>query len=201
MRTEGDGECSRIPNALSNEGELRLLRLVAEGDRQAFQTLYLGYHRRLARFLMRLTRQYDVAEEIINDTLWVVWCKAAGFRGDSQVSTWIMGIAYRRALKTLRRLHADSRETSPLEPATEAIAENALDAAEQHEWIERALAQLPLEQRMVIEFTYFLGHSCEEIANIMDCPVNTVKTRMFHARRKLRALLPEFDRARDGGRP
>src|SRR5258707_10440612 len=85
-----------------DEGDRRLLARVAAGDREAFRELYIMYHRRLARFLTRLTRQYEIAEEVINDTLWAVWRKAGDFRGDSRVSTWIMGIAYRRALKSLR---------------------------------------------------------------------------------------------------
>src|SRR5882672_11549267 len=83
-----------------------LIRRVAAGDRTAFEQLYVRYHRRLSRFLMRFARHYDVAEEIINDTLLVVWKKAGEFRGDSQVSTWIMGIAYRRAFKSFKRIDA-----------------------------------------------------------------------------------------------
>lgn len=200
MRSEADNTQGLGPSGLSNDGELRLLRKVAAGDRQAFQSLYVSYHRRLARFLTRLTRQYDVAEEIINDTLWVVWCKAPEFRGESQVSTWIMGIAYRRALKTLGRLQTIARQTALAAADAELVTQSGADAAELQEWIRHALEQLPLEQRMVLELTYFLGHSCEEIAQIMDCPVNTVKTRMFHARRKLRTLLPQSDGACDGER-
>ena len=87
----------------SNARELELLRQVAAGDRTAFKELYLIYHRRLARFLMRMTSRHDLIEEVINDTLWTVWLKAGDFRGDSLVSTWIVGITYRRALKALRR--------------------------------------------------------------------------------------------------
>jgi RNA polymerase sigma-70 factor (ECF subfamily) len=200
MWSEGEYSHGVGQSALSNDGELRLLQKVATGDRQAFQTLYVCYHRRLARFLTRLTRQYDVAEEIINDTLWVVWCKAPEFRGDSRVSTWIMGIAYRRALKTLKRLQTTTRQTALAAADAEAAVDPGAETAELQEWIRHALMQLPLEQRMVLELTYFLGHSCEEIAEIMDCPVNTVKTRMFHARRKLRTLLPQSDGACDGER-
>src|ERR1043165_3615678 len=81
----------------SNARELELLRQVATGDRVAFKELYLIYHRRLARFLMRMTSRHDLIEEVINDTLWTVWLKAGDFRGDSLVSTWIVGITYRRA--------------------------------------------------------------------------------------------------------
>ena len=199
MAADDDAD-GRLKAAVStNDRECQLLRRVAGGDRQAFQTLYLAYHRRLARFLTRITRRYDDAEEIINDTLWVVWCKAGQFRGDSQVSTWIMGIAYRRALKALKRLRADTpRPDGPLEELLPANEESQR-TEELHEWLDRALEHLPPEQRLVLELTYYLGNSCSEIAAIMDCPVNTVKTRMFHARRKLRELLPQLDPGPDGG--
>jgi RNA polymerase sigma-70 factor, ECF subfamily len=172
----------------SNARELELLRQVAAGDRTAFKELYLIYHRRLARFLMRMTSRHDLIEEVINDTLWTVWLKAGDFRGDSLVSTWIVGITYRRALKALRR-HATAR---PMLVEDVAVAPDVQLEAENREWLGLALAELPLEQRMVMEFSYLMGHSCEEIAQIMQCPVNTVKTRMFHAREKLRRSLPRL---------
>ena len=176
--------------AASNERELELLRRVAVHDRGAFEELYLIYHRRLARFLMRLTSRYEICEEITNDTLWTVWKNASAFRGASLVSTWIMGIAYRHAMRTLRR----AGRMAPAQDADTAatIVDSTQALAETREWLDRGLAELPFEQRMVMEFTYFLGHSCEEIAAIMDCPVNTVKTRMFHARRKLKLSLPRL---------
>jgi RNA polymerase sigma-70 factor, ECF subfamily len=172
----------------SNARELELLRQVAAGDRAAFKELYLIYHRRLARFLMRMTSRHDLIEEVINDTLWTVWLKAGDFRGDSLVSTWIVGITYRRALKALRR-HGTAR---PMLVEDVAVAPDVQLEAENREWLGLALAELPLEQRMVMEFSYLMGHSCEEIAQIMQCPVNTVKTRMFHAREKLRRSLPRL---------
>ncbi len=176
-------------HAVGDTHERELLRRTASGDRDAFQALYHLYHRRLARFLTRMTRHYDLAEEIINDTLWIVWQRAGDFRGSSRVSTWVMGIAYRRALKTFRRasLHPVADESEAVDAGSDAGAD--IDQAARGQSIARALAALPVEQRLVVEFTYYLGHSCAEIAEIMDCPVNTVKTRMFHARRKLRILL------------
>src|ERR1700723_4237716 len=85
------------------ERDSALLVAVAAGDRRALEELYLGYHRRLARFLSRFTPRYENVEEIINDTFLVVWQKAKDFRRASLVSTWIFGIAYRTALKSLRR--------------------------------------------------------------------------------------------------
>jgi RNA polymerase sigma-70 factor (ECF subfamily) len=187
------------PGRPTDESEFALLARVAEGDRRAFRELYLGYHRRLARFLTRITRRYDLAEEIINDTLWIVWRKAADFRGQSKVSTWIMGIAYRRALKALRHLNAGNVVLNPFDESSALTSEEPQRDADLRDWIDRALGQLPAEQRLVIELTYYQGLSCQEVAEIMDCPVNTVKTRMFHARRKLRTLLPQLDGSRVEG--
>ena len=88
---------------LRGQNDRELLVKILEGDREALRGLYLIYHRRLSGFLLRFTRRTDLVEEVINDTLYVVWCNAGEFRGDSRLSTWIMGIAYRCALKTLRR--------------------------------------------------------------------------------------------------
>jgi RNA polymerase sigma-70 factor (ECF subfamily) len=175
----------------SNDAEAVLMRRIVQRDRIAFQELYLIYHRRLARFLLRLTTRHDLIEEVINDSLWVVWRKAGEFRGQSTISTWIMGIAYRRALKTLR-----SRRTK--EWFIDLVAQlptTAVDSREHdvnHDWLSHALGELPLEQRSALELAYLYGHSCEEIADIMDCPVNTVKSRMFQARHKLQGILPRL---------
>ena len=187
-RTYSSGAAPSSSGGSSDERERELLRHVARQDRAAFKELYLIYHRRLARFLMRMTSRQDLIEEVINDTMWTVWQKSAEFRGDSLVSTWIVGITYRRALKALRR-------AAPLRALSVDFAELSEDthlADETREWLDRALHELPLEQRMVLELSYLLGHSCEEIAEIMRCPVNTVKTRMFHAREKLRRSLPRL---------
>ena len=171
--------------------DVDVLNKVAAGDREALRELYLIYHRRLARFLGRFIRRQDLIEEAINDTLWVVWCKASEFRGDSRLSTWIMGIAYRCALKALRRRGHQLFTAVPIE--NECLpAPDGLDTVETREWVALALQQLPTDQRLTLELAYGQGHSCEEIAEIMDCPVSTVKTRMFHARRKLRTLLPRL---------
>jgi RNA polymerase sigma-70 factor, ECF subfamily len=171
--------------------ETDLIAKIAEGDRKAFEELYCLYHRRLARFLTRLTRRYDIAEEVVNDTFWVVWRKARSFRGDSQPSTWILGIAYRKARNAFRssaRLAEKNLQLEQLPPTDEEPS----GSEELRDWLGRALAEIPLEQRLAVELCYELGHSCEEIAKIMDCPVNTVKTRLFHARAKLQRLLPQL---------
>jgi RNA polymerase sigma-70 factor (ECF subfamily) len=167
-----------------------LLMAVAAGNRRALEELYLSYHRRLARFLARFTPRYENTEEIINDTFMVVWQSAKDFRHASQVSTWIIGIAYRTALKSLRRQknHSAAQNLDDFpEPSADPTSQT-----EVRDWLKRGLNRLPVEQRLTLELAYHMGHSLEEIAAITDCPVGTVKARMFHAREKLRHLLPRL---------
>ena len=170
-----------------------LIARIRDGDREALRQLYQVYSRRLSRFLARLTREPRLIEEIVNDTMLVVWQHAGEFRGDSQPSTWILGIAYRRALKALERdITAARRSTEARENAT-ALHGPMIDAlvasAELDDWLRAALGTLSPEHRMTLELAYFLGLSCEEIAKIAGCPAGTVKTRMFYARRQLREVL------------
>jgi RNA polymerase sigma-70 factor (ECF subfamily) len=169
------------------ERDSALLAAIAAGDRRALEELYLSYHRRLARFLSRFTPRYENIEEIINDTFMVVWQNAREFRGASQVSTWIIGIAYRTALKSFRR--QKNHAAASLEDYPEQTVDPTFDA-EVHDWLKHGLSRLPIEQRLTLELAYHMGHSLEEIAAITECPVGTVKARMFHAREKLRQYLP-----------
>jgi RNA polymerase sigma-70 factor, ECF subfamily len=172
------------------ERDSALLVAVAAGDRRALEELYLGYHRRLSRFLARFTPRYENIEEIINDTFMVVWQSAKDFRNASQVSTWIIGIAYRTALKSLRRQKNHTAARS-LDDYPEQTVDPTADT-EIHDWLKHGLNRLPVEQRLTLELAYNMGHSLEEIAAITECPVGTVKARMFHAREKLRESLPSL---------
>jgi RNA polymerase sigma-70 factor (ECF subfamily) len=145
----------------------------------------------MARFLTRLTHRYDLAEEIINDTFWVVWRKAGDFRGESQPSTWIFGIAYRKARNAFRSVSRLAAQTS-LEALSAPACSEPFSTEELRDWLQQALSQLPAEQQLAVQLCYELGYSCEEISAITSCPVNTVKTRLFHARAKLQKLLPRL---------
>ncbi len=174
--------------------DVALLARIAEGDRNALRQLYGTYYHPLLRFICRITGRLDLAQEGVNDVMLVVWRSARAFGGRSTVSTWIMGIAYRKALKLLA---ASKRWTSriagvpfdELIERSDARAEPSEDG-ELRDLLDAALRHLSAEHRAVVELTYFYGCSYEEIAAIAACPVNTVKTRMFHARAKLKQLLP-----------
>jgi RNA polymerase sigma-70 factor (ECF subfamily) len=172
-----------------NDGrEKELLRKIARHDRRAFEALYGSYYQRLGRFLSRMTHRHDLVEEAINDSFYVVWQKAGEFRGEAQVSTWIMGIAYRCCLKSLRG-DASSLLGVVLDDET-LVPEEPEFLRDERDWLNQGLRHLPADQRLTLELAYYFGHSCEEIGEIMECPVNTVKARMFRARVKLRNLLP-----------
>ena len=176
---------------LSELAEQRLIAQIA-GARQlpAFEALYRCYHPRLARFLDRVTRRTSLVDEVLNDTMLVVWNSAERYNGQSKVSTWIFAIAYRKALKALHQLDDPLPDDDTNPPASDAPGpEQQLRQRQVHEALRRAMGELSPEHRAVVDLTYFHGADYREIAHIVGCPVDTVKTRMFHARKRLKTLL------------
>lgn len=174
----------------SASDDVRLIARVVSGDLRAFEALYKAYHARLSHFLGRLLRRPVMVEEVVNDTMMVVWNRAESYNGMSKVSTWIFAIAYRRALKALRRadepmedLHADRRESHEPGP------EQQLSRTQAKDRLGLAMEHLSHDHRAVVHLAYFQELGYREIAEIMDCPVDTVKTRMYHARRNLKGVL------------
>ena len=177
-------------SAGSAQEDARLVALVADGDLRAFEMLYRQNQVRLTRFLSNMLRRPQLVEEVLNDTMMVVWKRADSYNGASKVSTWIFAIAYRKALRALRRLdepiedpRADTREAPGPDPEGQ-MGHRQVNAA-----LIAAMAQLSADHRTVVDLTYFHELGYREIAEIMGCPVDTVKTRMFHARRKLKDIL------------
>lgn len=180
-----------IPAQDPDRDLLRLRRL--RTDTSAFESLYREFYPRLFEFIVRILGHPDGVEETINDTMLVVWNKAEEFRGDSKVSTWIFGIAYRKALKRLkankrkaeRELQRDVEQEDTRDPADAAMHGYAVER------IREAVSRLPAAQKSIVHLAFFYGYSYSEIAKIVDCPVNTVKTRMFYARERLRPVLDQ----------
>jgi RNA polymerase sigma-70 factor (ECF subfamily) len=185
-----ESQSLRAAGPANDASERQLLeRIARDQDQVAFRALYGNYYQRLSRLLSRMSLRREDIEEVVNDTFWVVWTKAGEFRGASQLSTWIIGIAYRRALNALRR--AKIRPVADAAFDEESVSVGSCEEDETNQqWLGLGLARLPVEQRMALELTYTLGHSCEEVAAILDCPVNTVKTRLFRARETLKQILP-----------
>lgn len=177
--------------ASDRDAEAALVARVVAREQAAFAELYGLYRRRLARFLGRFLASPQVVDEVINDVMFVVWQDASRFELRSKVSTWIFGIAWHKALKALERQKRELPQ--PSSPTEIERPDEGASALEVREWLGRALDGLSADQRLVVELTFFAGCSYQEIARIANCPVNTVKTRMFHARHRLRDILASLD--------
>lgn len=182
-------EREEVATERANSEELALLQRVCRYDRDALTVLYTRYHGRLFKFVYRLTRSHSIAEELVNDVMLVIWRKAGDFRGESRVSTWVLGIAYRLAMRRLgrRRLRLSrQRQLAGGEVET-------MSSLEIEDWVRSGLEALPPIQKVTVVLVFYLGLSYDEVAQVTGCPVNTVKTRMFHARKKLRHQLGPRD--------
>ena len=136
----------------TNEQETALLVRVAAADREAFDALYGTYQPRIFKFVFRLTRSYGASDELTNDVLLTVWQDAARFRGDSRVSTWIFGIAYRKSLGFLRK------RKLKLVPVLDRdlVDDESTRNLERQDWVQQGIERLPPKQRLTVMLVYFL---------------------------------------------
>jgi RNA polymerase sigma factor (sigma-70 family) len=171
--------------------ERELLACVGAKDLAAFEKLYRIYQPRLVRFLGAVLQRSQLVEEVLDDTMMTVWQSAENFRGASKASTWIFAIAYRKALKA-RAKWPDPVEDDGFETRVDpdALPDERLQQQRLHNALLQAMQQLSPEHRAVVDLTYFHGLGYREIADIVGCPAETVKTRVFHARQRLRKAIP-----------
>src|SRR4051812_14955713 len=171
--------------------EAVLLQRVAGGDQDAFAELYRRLQRPLFGYLMKLVREREMVEDVLNETMMEVWRQAARFEGRSSVNTWVFSIAHHRAVSKLRK----KRETSLDEEQAAAIEDEGptpdvnAETKDMSRLIARLMEQLSFEHREILHLAYFQEFSVQEIADALDLPANTVKTRMFYARQRLKVLL------------
>lgn len=177
-------------HGFDSDREQALVERVRQRDVRAFEELYQRLYPRLSRFLANMLRRPTLVDEVLNDTMMVVWERLDGFNGESKVSTWVFAIAYRKAIRARGR--ADDPVEDRIETAdatADGDPEGNAERAHAGRALRRALDGLSPDHRTVVELTYFHDLGYREIAEIMACPVDTVKTRMFHARRHLKTLL------------
>lgn len=174
------------PDELTAVDDQTLLDLIAEKrDKHALSELYDRYRHSLGGFLRRKLFEDKLVDEVYNDVMMTLWQKADTFRGDSKVSTWIFGIAYRTCLSHTRK---ETKHTAAVvDYELEAMAEDQESSLV--EALRAAITELSEDHKTVVEMAYYFGHSIAEIAEVMNCPENTVKTRLFHARQKLKAIM------------
>lgn len=175
----------------SHASDTQLMRRIAQGDRQALSELYALYQRPLFAYLLQLTPDYGLAEELLQDTLVAVWKSAHSFEGRSKVLTWLIGIARRQAHNTLRQHKLpliDFAELTDM-PASDLEPEECMLANVARDELTWAIRQLTPVHREVLLLIFVQELSYQETASILDIPVGTVKSRLNHARRALRTLL------------
>lgn len=170
-----------------------LVRRMAARDQTAMNALYARHNVRLFRFLLRLTRTEATAEELMNEVFLEAWRKAASFEGRSSVSTWLMAIAHHRAVSQLRKRSEAALDENALaeladfDDTPEVTAQKRSKA----QAMRVCMRKLSPEHREIIDLVYYHDKSVAEVAEIVGIPENTVKTRMFHARKKLSEFIRE----------
>ena len=174
-----------------DDSDERLVEQVAAGDRVAMQVLYARHHLRVYRFVLRIVNDAATAEDLTSDAFLDVWKDASRFEGRSQVSTWILSIARYKALAALRRRTNDRLDNviACSIPDDADGPEAILQKENESAILRQCLTQLSPAHREVIDLVYYHEKSIAEVAEIIGAPQNTVKTRMFHARKRVAALL------------
>lgn len=164
-----------------------LIGRIAAGDKLAMQVLFARHHVRVYRFVLRLVSDPGAAEDLISEVFLDVWRQAGKFEARSAVSTWILAIARFKALSALRKRteeELDEEQAAAIEDTAD-DPEVAMQKKDTGEILRQALTRLSPEHREIIDLVYYHEKSVEEVAQIVGIPENTVKTRMFYARKKL----------------
>jgi RNA polymerase sigma-70 factor (ECF subfamily) len=175
-----------------------LISLVAQGDAEAFATLYDRHSRAAYSLAYRMMGERQAAEDLAQDAFLKVWRSAAGYRADrGSVRTWLLSIVHNRGIDQLRSLASRRRTQEKMEASapksqpSEAFAESWRNS--QREQVREALKTLPKEQLKILELAYFSGYTHVEIAELLDVPLGTVKGRMRLGLKKIRDYFDSQD--------
>jgi RNA polymerase sigma-70 factor (ECF subfamily) len=168
-----------------------LIGRIANGDRLAMQVLFARHHVRVYRFVLRLLGDPSRAEDLISEVFLDVWRQAGRFEARSAVSTWLLAIARYKALSAMRKRtdeELDEEQAASIADTAD-TPEEAIQKKDKSEILKECLTSLSAEHREIIDLVYYHEKSVEEVAEIVGIPENTVKTRMFYARKRLSELL------------
>lgn len=175
----------------SQPEDTALVDRIAGGEQLAMRLLYCRHSARIYRAILRIVRDETLAEDILSDVFCDVWQTADRFQGRSRVSTWLMAIARNKTFSAIRcRRFVDLNDEAALRVPDPADGPDlALEKKDRSQFIERCVDRLSPSHRTIIELVYFHDKSVGEVAEIVNVPEATVKTRMFYARRQLAAAL------------
>jgi RNA polymerase sigma-70 factor (ECF subfamily) len=177
-----------IDQQMSDEA---LVGLIARGDKHAMQVLFARYSVRMFRFLLRLVDSESLAEDLVSEVFIDVLRHAGQYEARSLVSTWLLAIARHKALSALRRRSTDESDDDAID-AIEDPGENpeiALQKTERRAILLNCLKQLSAAHREIIDLVYYHERTIDDVSKIIGIPQNTVKTRMFYARRRIAKLM------------
>jgi RNA polymerase sigma-70 factor, ECF subfamily len=182
------------PASADAADDLDLIRSIQEKNDSALQELFAAYGQRLYTYALRLTGDPSQAEDVVQDALVVVWKSAGAFRGEGRLIAWLMRIVHHTALKSLRRQPVFLTEEIENKLFTaDPQPEESVQTSEQNEWLRRGLERLSPEHRAVLELVFYQGLSLAETAQVCDCPLGTVKSRLSYARKQLRGVLSRVE--------
>jgi RNA polymerase sigma-70 factor (ECF subfamily) len=182
-----------------------LLDRIGRHEEPAFRELYKAFSRRVYTYVLNMVKDHGRAEEILVDTMYEVWRAPARFRGDSQFGTWLIGIARNKALMVHRarrpdELHEDLDDIAETTAADTPDGFAQLAGKQRSEGVQHCMGRLSDEHRECMHLVFFEGMSLAEVSQVQGCPENTVKTRLFHARQKIKKCLSLLLQ-REGGSP
>ncbi|MFQ5559583.1 MAG: RNA polymerase sigma factor [Nitrospinota bacterium] len=167
--------------------ENKLIRRVAEGDKTAFKELYVLTHKKVYFYLFRMTGNQENAEDIMAETYTEVWKNASKFRGDAKGATWVIGIARNLAMNSFRKTkYHDSIDDHPNITSAEDKTGETMD---RKRLIKAGMQKLSENHREIMDLVFFQEFNYQQVADVLGIPVNTVKTRVFHAKAAFKAAL------------
>lgn len=176
----------------SSDSDYTLLQRICDGDQAAFQAIYERHGLVLLNYLIHLTRNHQQSEDVLQEVMLIVWEKANTFRPVGEVRGWLFGIAKRQAFKAIRKRHGHL----PLHDETVANDDNLQSETMRRIALKTAIRTLPPVEQQALEMVYYHGMTLTEVAEALNVPLNTVKTRLHRARQRLRAYLMEDPHAR-----
>jgi RNA polymerase sigma-70 factor (ECF subfamily) len=170
--------------------DLELICRMKAGDDDAVRDLYERYGQRLYAYALRMMNDSASAEDVVQNTMITAWRTIYAFRSEGRLIAWLLGIVHNIALKSIRStVNCLDQSTEEAVPDQQPSPEERAQGQEMKRWVREGLQALSSEHRAVLELVFYQGLSLTEVAEVMDCPLGTVKSRLSYARQHLRGVL------------
>ena len=177
------------PGAMQSLSDEALVGCIAAHNDDALRVLFARHRVRIYRFILRFVPDRHLAEDLVSEVFLEIWRHAGRFQARSLALTWLLAIARLKALSARRRRQDETLDQAATIVDSGDDPEIAIRRKNQSEVLRDCLSRLSVEHREIVDLIYYHGMSIAEVADIVGIPENTVKTRMFHARKRLSGLL------------